>query len=169
MISTMKLAASAALLTASLSLGGCTMDDGYGYGGVEVGYGAPYYGYGYAPYGWYDGYYYPGSGYWLYDRGGSRYRWSDRQRRYWEQRREHTRDWRGPSTQPWQPGVRDDDRRRDWSGNRPDRSGERSWRSARDRGTPDTARPQRPSREPATTPRPANPRGGWSTRDRSQD
>lgn len=60
-------------------LGGCAMygDDVGSYGryngsiGVGVGTG---YGYGYGP-GWYDGFYYPGSGLWAYDRGGKRHRW----------------------------------------------------------------------------------------------
>lgn len=131
MTSIKKVAPITALLSA-LALGGCTYDD-YGYGGVNVGYGTGYYyddyAYGpYAPYGWYDGYYYPGSGYWLYDRGGVRHRWSDRQRYYWEQRRQNGR-WDGPATRPWRPDMRDDRR---WSGRdrRPD--GDRSWRGRTD-------------------------------------
>jgi hypothetical protein len=60
----------------------------YGYG-AGYGYGSPYGygGYGSPYYGWYDSYYYPGTGYYVYDRSGSRYRWSDAQRRYWESRR----------------------------------------------------------------------------------
>jgi hypothetical protein len=59
---------------------------GYGYGryGASYGYGAPYYG-------WYDGFYYPGTGYYVYDRYRRPYRWSDRHRRYWEGRRDHAR------------------------------------------------------------------------------
>jgi hypothetical protein len=77
------------------ALGGCAYDDGY-YGGVSVGsgyYGGGYYddywgpGY-YGPtYGWYNDYYYPGSGYYVYDRGGRRHRWNEGQQRYWEGRR----------------------------------------------------------------------------------
>lgn len=64
---------------------------GYGYGGYD-----PYYGYGgygsYSRYGppyggWYSGYYYPGSGVYVYDRERRRHRMSDAQRRYWERRR----------------------------------------------------------------------------------
>ncbi|WP_336958000.1 peptidase [Sphingobium aquiterrae] len=92
--------AAACGLLLSLGLGGCAYDDGYGYGGVDVGYGSyygpDYYGpggYGYGGYGgWYDGFYYPGSGYYVYDRGGSRHRWNDRQRSYWQGRH---REWRG--------------------------------------------------------------------------
>lgn len=75
----------AALLAASAALGlsACVTDDGYGYG--SVGYGSGYYG---DPYwGWYDGFYYPGTGYYLYDNDGRRHRWSDSHRRYWEGRR----------------------------------------------------------------------------------
>ena len=65
---------------------------GSGYGSPYYGgYGNPYgYGYGYgAPsyYGWYNDLYYPGTGYYVYTRDGSRQRWSDAQRRYWESRR----------------------------------------------------------------------------------
>lgn len=112
----MKKVAPIAAFASILALGGCT--EGYGYGGVNVGYGSGYYyddyPYGpYAPYGWYDDYYYPGNGYWLYDRGGARHRWSDRQRRYWEQRREHGGKWDGPATRPWRPEMRGEHR---WRG-----------------------------------------------------
>ena len=93
-------------LVAGLGLGGCA----YGpYGGLGVGYGSNgyydpyygggYYGAGYSPYGgygygygapyygWNDGFYYPGTGYYVYDRYRNPYRWSDAQRRYWESRR----------------------------------------------------------------------------------
>ena len=98
------LAASA--LGASLLLGGCYYDD-YGYGGVNAGYGSGGYGYdnGYAggygyddgyygggygypgSYGWYGDFYYPGTGFYVFDRGGHRRRWNDDQRRYWESHR----------------------------------------------------------------------------------
>jgi len=87
-------------LASAMALGGCAYDDGYGYGGVSIGtgyyggggyYGDGYYGpYGYAPGGyggWYNDYYYPGRGYYVYDRAGARHRWNDSQRRYWEARR----------------------------------------------------------------------------------
>ena len=58
---------------------------GYGYGVGYPGYG---YGYGYAPYyGWNNGFYYPGSGYYVYDVNRNPHRWTDEQRRYWEARR----------------------------------------------------------------------------------
>ena len=173
---TMKKAVSAAALASALLLGGCAYDD-YGYGGMSVGYGSPYYDdyaygpYGYSPYGWYDGYYYPGSGYWMYDRRGDRHRWSDRQRDYWERRRErgHGR-WDGPTTQPWQPGMREERRR---YGSREQRGVEqRNWR-----GNPG-AQPQRQQQvreAPAVqgnvtrVPRPApssdQPRQRYRTRD----
>lgn len=112
-----KLAGIGLAIASSLMLAGC-YDDGYGYSGVSVGYGSGgYYGYddyaygapGY--YGWYDNFYYPGSGYYIYDRGGKRHRWNDRQRRYWEGRREAWRGHRGGDGQArnW-PGRRDDNR-----------------------------------------------------------
>ena len=93
-------------ILAGLGLGGCAYG-GYGpYGGHSVGvgngyydpyyggyygsrygsygsryYGSPYYGMSY--WGWNDGFYYPGTGYYVYDRYRNRYRWSDAQRRYW--------------------------------------------------------------------------------------
>ncbi|MET0372522.1 MAG: hypothetical protein ABW039_14250 [Sphingobium sp.] len=128
-------------LAGALALGGCAYDDGYGYGGVSVGtgyyagggyyddyYGSPY-GYGPSGYtGWYDGYYYPGSGYYVYDRGGRRQRWNDGQRRYWEGRRNNRGD--RPDRPHWNDGQqagqptaprprpqwrgRDDDGNRNW-------------------------------------------------------
>ena len=77
-----------ALVTAGLLVGAacattaCTQD--YGYGGVRADYA---YGYGYGYPGWYGDYYYPGSGYFVYDRYHRPLRWNDDQRRYWEARR----------------------------------------------------------------------------------
>lgn len=77
----------AALIAASAALGlSACMGDDYGYGGMSLGYGSGYYG-GYPYYGWYDDFYYPGTGYYVYDRIGRRHSWSDSQRRYWEGRR----------------------------------------------------------------------------------
>jgi len=72
---------------------------GYGYGGYGgyygdyggYGYGSPYGGY-YDPFGWYGDFYYPGSGIYVYDRDRHRHQWTDDQRRYWEQRRQHWHD-----------------------------------------------------------------------------
>ena len=66
---------------------------GYGYPyGSGYGYGYPYgsgygYPYGSSYYGWNNGYYYPGTGYYVYDRYRRPHRWSDAQRRYWERQR----------------------------------------------------------------------------------
>lgn len=88
------------VLAASAGLGACAGPFGYGgisagygnYGGYGYPYGGSYYGsrYGYMPsyYGWYDNLYYPGVGYYVYDRWGHAYRWSDPHRRYWEGRRD---------------------------------------------------------------------------------
>jgi hypothetical protein len=92
-------------LAGGIALSGCAYGmygDGYGsYGGVSVGIGSGYgyggygyggygydgYGYGYDPFGWYGDYYYPGVGFYVYDRHHNRHQWTDEQRRYWEQRR----------------------------------------------------------------------------------
>lgn len=86
-------AAAAAMLTACV-------DDGYG-GGVSVGYrSVGYYSdfydgaYGTPYYGWYRGYYYPGSGYYVYDRDRRPVRWTEGQRHYWNRRGQG---WRGSS------------------------------------------------------------------------
>jgi hypothetical protein len=86
-------------LAAAVTLGGCTSYyggyGGYGsggYGGLSVGIGTgggyydPYYG-GSPYWGWNDGYYYPGTGYYVYDTYRRPHRWSDSQQRYWSQRR----------------------------------------------------------------------------------
>lgn len=54
--------------------------NGYGYGNI-------FYNSRYGPYGWYDGFYYPGHSFYIYDRLGNRHRWGDRHRRHWEDRR----------------------------------------------------------------------------------
>lgn len=84
---------------------------GIGYGSPYGGYGSygynpyydPYFGYGsryaygYSPYGygmygspygggWYNGYYYPGSGYYIYDRDRNRRRMSEAEEAFWRQR-----------------------------------------------------------------------------------
>jgi hypothetical protein len=66
---------------------------GYGYGAGYPGYGYgagyPGYGYAYAPYwGWYDNFYYPGTGFYVYDSYRRPHRWTDAHRRYWTVRRE---------------------------------------------------------------------------------
>jgi hypothetical protein len=106
---------------AVLVIGGCTTS-GYrhrGYGGVSYGYASPYYC-------WYDNYYYPGTGYYVYERSGKRHRWSDRQRRHWQSRhgdRNRHDNWSG-----YHRGHDRDDRH-GWN-----RGGQRSdHRSSRDR------------------------------------
>lgn len=115
-----------------LGLSACAYNDGYGYGGVSVGTG--YYGgyddgfYGPASYygGWYNDFYYPGTGYYVFDRGGRRFCWDDRQRRYWEARRQQ---YRGND------GRRDGDR---WRG----RERRDDWRPRSvEAGRPDAGRP----------------------------
>lgn len=120
-----------AILTAAASLGlaGCATNDGYygrGYydSGYAVGYGSPYYG-------WNDGFYYPGTGYYVYDRGGVRHSWNDRQRSYWEGRRDgryQARDnWRG-----YRQGLSNEGRSA-WRGQRQNWSNEQreAWRAQR--------------------------------------
>jgi hypothetical protein len=143
-MTSIKRVAPIAALISALALGGCAYD---GYGGVNVGYGPGYYDdysgpYGYAPYGWYDGYYYPGSGYWLYDRGGTRHRWSDHQRRYWEQRRDHAGQWNGQTTRPWRPEMRD---QRRWNGRDRQSDGTRTWRGRGENANP----PVQPQSQPS--------------------
>ena len=104
-ISTLMLAGSA------LALGGCAygglgvgLGYGSGYGGYgSYGYGSPYYGYGYGSpyyggyygssygygspyYGWYDNYYYPGTGYYVYDSYRRPRVMTTSQRTYWSTR-----------------------------------------------------------------------------------
>lgn len=87
------------LAAGSLALGGCAYGDlGVGYGNPYYGngYGSPYYGYGYGSsyygglgtpyYGWYDNYYYPGSGYYVYDRYRRPFAMTTTQRTYWSTR-----------------------------------------------------------------------------------
>ena len=92
-------------LAASAGLAGCTNLGPYGGIGVGVGsgyggYGGygydPYYSgygsaYGYNPYGWYNGYYYPGSGYWVYDPDGHHHPIDGDQKAYWSNLREKIR------------------------------------------------------------------------------
>lgn len=125
-----RLAAVAAAVGLTIGLGGCMGD--YGYGGVgyassyydDYGYGGygPSYAYG-SPYGgWYNNFYYPGTGVYVFDRGGRRTRWNDGQRRYWEGRRGN---WQG--------------QRGRWQGDR----AVRPWRERRvDRGQPGYVRPE---------------------------
>lgn len=78
----------ASLTAAALPLGACATD-GYGRPGraYDAAWGDPYWG-------WYGDYYYPGTGFYVFDVNRRRVRWNDDQRRYWEGR--HT-GWRGPN------------------------------------------------------------------------
>lgn len=66
---------------------------GGGYGGYGGGYGSPYWG-------WNDGFYYPGSGHYIYDRYRNRQVWTDAQRRYWTQRLQQAQSNRGVTKMP---------------------------------------------------------------------
>lgn len=164
-----KIALLAAGLAGLLTLGGCATD-GYGYGGVDVGYPgyayndgyydgyygpAGYYGGGYG--GWYNDFYYPGGGYYVYDRRGARHRWTDQQRSYWQQhRQDHRGDDRGPNN-GWQPGNRDKDRGPGWhNGGTPPAARPEGWRGGdtrqwqRDRQPPQVSGQARPDGESRT-------------------
>lgn len=106
-----RILAALAATAAALGLSGCVTDD-YGYGRVGVGYGSGYYSGPY--YGWYDDFYYPGTGYYIYDRGGHRHRWNDSHRRYWQARRGNHRggaNWSGyphrQQSRNWTPEQRE--------------------------------------------------------------
>lgn len=85
----------AVLVAAPVLLAGC-MYNPYGSDGGDYGYDDGYYGNGGGGYygaasvghGWYDNYYYPGNGYYVYDRAGARHRMRDQDRRHWLERRE---------------------------------------------------------------------------------
>jgi hypothetical protein len=66
--------------------GGYGYDPYYGGYGSYAGYGG-YNGYGYGgfgdPFGWYGNYYYPGTGFYIYDRHRHRHRLTDEQQRFW--------------------------------------------------------------------------------------
>ena len=148
-----RLARPALLLAATAALGACTAYDGFGYGGVSVGVSSGgYYPHRYSPYsyyGWYDGFYYPGAGYYIYDDYGRRHRWSDRHRHYWEGRRDGRRD----HGENWD-GYRRDRDGRYHDGNRDGNRGDYS--RGRDGDGRDWQRRDRDGRED---------RGNWQRRD----
>ena len=111
----MRLRLAAAALAATFSLSACAYGGGYpgvsvgygNYGGYGSGYYDPYAG-GYSPYGynnvgyggyggygsqygWYDGYYYPGTGYYVYDQYRRPRVWSQSQRQYWVRTHQRSR------------------------------------------------------------------------------
>lgn len=155
-------------LAPAVLLGGCAYDD-YGYGGVNVGYGSggyydPWYDgyYGYPRYGWYDGFYYPGHGYWIYDRRGHRHHWSDKHRRHWEGRRDRDRDqagnWRNRPDRPGREAWRGSDRRG---------SADRGWRGDRQAGRGDAIAAPRSDPSPRAE-RPGGGMRGWAARSRGR-
>ena len=135
-------------LLGGLGLGTAACTDGYGYGGASLGYGSGYYadpyyagggwgggyggGYGFyggGPFGWNNGFYYPGTGIYVYDRNRRPFRWNDKQRREWQSR---------PGWNP--PGARANwnDFRRDYRAERRDYRGDlRDNRQAYRAGTID--------------------------------
>ncbi len=178
----------ALLLAVAAGTSACT--DGYGYGGLDVGVGVgngyydPYYGdygYGYGGYGspywgWNDGFYYPGTGIYVYDSYRRPYRWNDYQRRYWSDRRNG---WRGPGRDGIRDNWRDFPRNRDGNGNVGngrnwgDRDGRRGdWRNGPNQGSADgrsfRQRPpqtgQAPTQQQQQTYRQQRYRGGGEAR-----
>ena len=104
---TSRIKTAAIVLAASACLAGCAYGpyggvsvgtgygSPYGYGGYGYdpyysgyGYGSPYgyYGYGspYGYYGWYDGFYYPGTGWYVYDHNHNRHPMTDAQKGFWQ-------------------------------------------------------------------------------------
>ncbi|WP_375290853.1 hypothetical protein [Qipengyuania sp.] len=133
---------------AAMALSGCSTY-GYdsGYSRVSVGVGNGYYDRGYYDrgyYGWYDGYYYPGTGYYVFDRRGQRHRWNRAHQRYWQARRAHLRNHRG-LRENWSgyEGVRPGHRERhvDRGDRRGDRHGDRYERRGSYRDQRPVARP----------------------------
>jgi hypothetical protein len=96
------------IATAAASLGACAADGAYAGGGVGLAYNDAFYdpaacwSTGYSNYafngpycGWYDGFFYPGSGIYVYGRDRQPHIWSDPQRSHWTQQREG---WHNDST-----------------------------------------------------------------------
>ena len=150
--------------------------DGYGYGsvGIGLGYGYGGYGYGWPGYGWYNGFYYPGYSIYVFDRSGRRHRWDDRQRDYWERRRERagndgrTRDWDRRDVQDGRADRESDraaraERRGDGAGRdgrAESRAPDAQGRATRQRpaDATRTERPARAARPPRASPRETTPR-----------
>jgi hypothetical protein len=122
----------AAAATVGFGLSGCVYDVGLGYasdgyyndyydcdpfGGYDsyysCDYGHGFYNIGYGG-GWYDNYWYPGYGFYLFDRYGSRYPMRDNHRRYWGQQRHN---WYRENRERNHDGGRYEGRGRNYSGN----------------------------------------------------
>lgn len=87
-------------IAGTLGIGLSACADGYGgrhgglaynsdydrYYGDAGGYRSVPYGYAGSNFGWSGSYYYPGTGTYVYDRGGRQRQWSSRQQRYWHDR-----------------------------------------------------------------------------------
>ena len=130
-------------LAAVFAVSGC-YSDGYGYDRPSYAYNSGYSQGGY--YGWYGDYYYPGNGYYVYDRRGGSHRWNDGQRRYWEARRDRRND-----RANWSGYHQLRDNRQEWRNDRRDgreyrRDDRREWRDDRrdDRRDRRDERPRRP-------------------------
>lgn len=104
-----RIALAALALIGGVSLSGC--NQGYGYSGVSLGYAGGYGGpvYGNSYWGWNGGYYYPGSGVYVYDRYRRPLRWNGAQQAYWEGRRAG---WQGARNAQIRDNWRDFDRDR---------------------------------------------------------
>lgn len=155
----------AALGIATMGLSACYYDAGVGLGYYDDGY--SYYddGYGCDPYspfdsyydcdyrggfynigyggGWYQDYWYPGYGFYIFDRGGRRYNMHDNHRRYWAGRRhewyrEHHRNRDGHD------GRRGHDNRRNYNGGA---NGNIGW-PEQHRGRVEDRRPREGYRDP---------------------
>ncbi len=178
----------AALGAATWGLSGCYYDAGLGlgyyddgysyydcdpYGGFDSYYDCDYrngfYNIGYGG-GWYQDYYYPGHGFYIFDRGGRRYQMYDNHRRYWGNRRhEWYREHHGRRDGGRGWGDNDGDRRDGWrdrDGRRDGRDGRRDGRRGRDLDGSYGATPVPGVVTPgAGDPRAGNPDGsGWGRR-----
>ena len=73
----------------------------YGYSPYGYGYGSPYGSYygGYPYFGWHNGFYYPGSGYWVYDPDGHPSPITEDQRNYWSNMLAKFREKRGANAE----------------------------------------------------------------------
>ncbi|HVL77844.1 MAG TPA: hypothetical protein VM346_01000 [Sphingomicrobium sp.] len=164
-----------------LALGGCAYNGLYG--GASLGYGsAGYYDRYFDPYhdpwyrgasywGWYDGFYYPGTGYYVYDRWRRPHVWNDLQRRYWSQRREHIRSRTGERFEPrenWSGFTRERSRGANAAPPRRQRSVEEAQPRRERAATVRAGQPERAQRARSAD-RPSEPRAPRRERGRSSE